>query len=219
MSLIAARARTRQEGLSWDLPPSTLAHLVDTDAATLFRVLTGVLPRPPQDLLERMQQLTVVPQDLPEEMEMGSHGAQRRLRALAVMGWPTRGCLQVCEDQHIPARVFRRVVRLYDAISMIPGPCAVTSAEAAAQGWAGPLDWDEECIDDLTASPASPPRDPHLVDQTAVTRALLGWPVDLTDAEVQELTRRGQHHSLRELNELTGIGRDRLAAHAVGVRA
>lgn len=218
MSLIAARARTRQEALAWDLPPSTLAHLVDTDAATLFRVLTGIVPQPPLELLERMQQLTVEPHDLPEHMEMGSHGAQRRLQALAVMGWPTHGCLQVCKDQHIPARVYRRVARLYELLSMTPGPSAATRAEATAQGWAGPLDWDEESIDDLTASPAEPPKDPTLIDQTAITRALLGWPVDLTDAEVHELTRRGQHHSLRELNELTGIGRDRLAAHAAGVR-
>lgn len=219
MSLIAARARTRRVALSWDLPPTTLAYLVDTDGPTLFRVLTGVEPYPPRELLQRMERLNPVLQDLPDEMEVGSHGSQRRLRALAIMGWPTNGCLQVCGGQHITARVHCRVVRLYDLLAMIPGPSSTVRAEAVAQGWAGPLDWDEESIDDLTASPSLPVKDPALIDQTAVTRALLGWSVDLTDAEVGELTRRGSRHSLRELNQITGIGRERLAAHVVEVGA
>lgn len=96
-------------------------------------------------------------------------GAQRRLRALAAVGWSLPAVAAVAG---VPAstlayvrgvavraqpRVVAAVARAYDSLSMVPPPAGSSSAQArryaARQGWAPPLAWDDAALDDPSAGP------------------------------------------------------------------
>lgn len=91
-------------------------------------------------------------------------GAGRRLRALAALGWPTT---ELAARAGLPERALEsalegdlaidvdlaRVTALYEELSMSPGPCASTQTHARRNGWAPPLSWEEDNIDDPNAKP------------------------------------------------------------------
>ena len=94
-------------------------------------------------------------------------GSRRRLQALAVMGWPTLrianmlGKLDPQTYQYIQSgrnRTVRRrtaeaITELYNQMWDQRGPSKRTSALALRKGWAPPLAWDDEHIDDPRAHP------------------------------------------------------------------
>lgn len=99
-------------------------------------------------------------------LQIDSTGTVRRLRALAAMGWPAHaigGDMGVTEDQVVLWRKGRhrkilassaaRVIDVYDRLSMTPGPSSWTRSYARNRGWAPPLAWDDETIDDPTIAP------------------------------------------------------------------
>ncbi|MEV4287401.1 hypothetical protein AB0K40_17995 [Nonomuraea bangladeshensis] len=97
-------------------------------------------------------------------------GTRRRIQALAAIGWtlteqghrigraPTSMCyLALARGDKVTAAVAARVAALYDELSMTPAPESDTSrrsrARAETRGWAPPLAWDDETIDDPAAVP------------------------------------------------------------------
>jgi len=95
-----------------------------------------------------------------------STGTARRLRALAAIGWgvealgerlgPSKSRVGNCRIQHratIARRSAAAVARVYDELSMVPGPCSKARAHALKQGWPPPLAWDDDRIDDPKARP------------------------------------------------------------------
>lgn len=83
-------------------------------------------------------------------------GCRRRLRALMALGWPRRtlaveagyspggltGVLSGRRTRVTPE--FRdRIVKMYDRLSMTPGPSQRTRAIALRSGWAPPLGWND----------------------------------------------------------------------------
>lgn len=108
-------------------------------------------------------------------------GTRRRLQALARLGWSARAIAgrfgyteQTVSGWMRADRVSRRtaamVVRWYDAMSMTLPVAATrfdrysigsTQGRARAAGWAPPLAWDDDTIDDPAAvpAPASEPTD------------------------------------------------------------
>jgi hypothetical protein len=83
---------------------------------------------------------------------------QRRLRALATLGWsmpalhtkdPTlhprmlQNYLAGARTRGVYQSTADRVGALYDALCMTPGPSATTARRAAAKGWAPPLAYDD----------------------------------------------------------------------------
>jgi hypothetical protein len=92
-------------------------------------------------------------------------GTTRRIRALVAIGytqaqiarelgahesWISR--LVDEYDHQVNAATVRRVSELYDILSMTPGTSDLARAQAKAKGWAPPLAWDEEAIDDPDAT-------------------------------------------------------------------
>ena len=90
-------------------------------------------------------------------------GSMRRIRALHRIGWTLRhiaaaGQLScrvenIGSQQWVTTDTAAGVKRAYDRLSMTPGPSARTAARAAREGWASPLAWDENTIDDPAAQP------------------------------------------------------------------
>ena len=93
-------------------------------------------------------------------------GTSRRLRALCAIGWPQaelarRSGLPTCTISHLVrediARTSRRnavlVHDLYERLSMTPGPSDWQRERAKRAGWAPPLAWDDDLIDDPDAEP------------------------------------------------------------------
>jgi hypothetical protein len=92
-------------------------------------------------------------------------GTVRRIEALHAIGWPGSALgarLGVTEDALrqwrsrtiVNIRTAESVAKLYDALSMTPGPSPITKSRAARYGWAPPLAWDDDNIDDPAATPA-----------------------------------------------------------------
>jgi hypothetical protein len=128
-------------------------------------------------------------------------GAMRRLRALAVLGWPqaelarrlgwTKARVQMLAAGRLrfilPASE-RRVVDLYRTLWMTPGPSQAAATIARAKSWHAPLCWDDDALDD-------PDRGPEPGCCRAAQRALTTKVPDLVDlAELATLVNaRGAH--------------------------
>jgi len=102
----------------------------------------------------------------PTDGMLGAHGPRRRLRALARVGYSLDALHQRSGLPMMTLSVIRsgrvatvradthRVVReLYDALSMTPGASETTRTTAWRAGWASPLAWDDDTIDDPAAEP------------------------------------------------------------------
>jgi hypothetical protein len=136
-------------------------------------------------------------------------GAVRRVQALLVMGWRheditaamltanpavgTRSQMVQHQTGQWIARTTADAVRAaYDQLAMRPGPSAKTRRLAAKYGYAPPLAWDDDTIDDPAAKPLHQLKDEHGtgVDQAAIERALAGQRVRLTRTERWTVVRR-----------------------------
>ena len=93
------------------------------------------------------------------------------------------------DRSRITVKTARTVSAMYDRLSMQPAPESITAARtrlwASRKGFAPPLAWDDETIDDPMAEPAGLlTRDPNELDHVRVRRACAGKFVpDLTRAE------------------------------------
>lgn len=143
-------------------------------------------------------------------------GTRRRLRALAAIGWSfselgrrldrkQQFISHLAEDgcALVTAATTRRVAELYDQLSGTPAPPSQPATRARRnaerEGWAPPLAWEEDTIDDPAAQP-DPGKSKALgADWLLVERALHGEAVELTQidrhAAVQEGRRRGVTHT------------------------
>jgi len=103
---------------------------------------------------------------------IGASGTHRRLQALAAAGWPTR-CLgtelgaartrvpALLREHRVTVRTARRVSALYVRLASVdpatrgarPEEIARAKARAAAARWAPASAWDDDSIDDPTATP------------------------------------------------------------------
>ncbi len=163
------------------------------------------------DTLDRFPARTLIP----------ACGTQRRLQALAVVGWSLSQIgsrLGVSKEAvaawrtraRVTARTARRVRDLYDDLCTEDGGCLRTVRAAAAADWHGPWAWTDERLDDPGASPPAsaplPATSPRAwtadsggaaaIDQVAVERACAGdRPAAMTSAErvesVRVMTARG----------------------------
>lgn len=163
-------------------------------------------------------------------------GTIRRLRALVALGY-TPQCLSRrlrvlasrvqywlhSAPHRLPLTVRDAVIELYDQLSMqLPDDPASprARAEARALGWAPPLAWDDETIDDPAVAPQglrdTEPSKPAAdeVDWAIVLRACHGWtvPRGLTRGEQILAIRRADKHgtSTDHTGRLIGLKGDRV---------
>lgn len=93
-------------------------------------------------------------------------GTRRRIQALWAIGWTSQHIANACGwgtpqavtevvgvRRDVYASTATTIARVYDLMSMTPGPSAKNHREAARKGWAPPLSWDEDTIDDPSAKP------------------------------------------------------------------
>lgn len=101
------------------------------------------------------------------EYEFTAVGARRRLEALAAIGYPPTdlaaelniGVGHFADALDPPPYKYREVAALFDRLQLAPGPSGRARADAVGRGWAAPLAWDEDTIDDPDAEPVGvPPR-------------------------------------------------------------
>lgn len=132
-----------------------------------------------------------------------STGTQRRLRALAAVGWRYADIADEVGASrtrigHLAVGLFPTVHRdtaaaiadVYDRLSMTAGPSDRSRAVAAGRGWPPPLAWDDETIDDPAARPDRGHRELAAFDEVAVARAMHGDRVHLRPIERAEAVRR-----------------------------
>lgn len=113
--------------------------------------------------------LAVPVPDIPHRLAADRHripavGTTRRLQALVAFGYTqsdlcsrlgmsaTNGtCLFSGAQVLVTATTARKVEALFDALQLIPGPSDRARQRAARRGWAPPLAWDEDTIDNPDA--------------------------------------------------------------------
>lgn len=152
--------------------------------------------------------LTLDPADptlLADGAKVISAGTTRRLQALTCLGWST-GRLAVeagLDRQRLDAAINGRAVvmstvravnALYERLWNQPPPAkdqrerisvSRSIRRAADAGWAPPLAWDEESIDDPQAAPLDVGQAGDDVDELAVDLVLDGQPMTLTGRELE----------------------------------
>lgn len=92
-------------------------------------------------------------------------GAQRRIRALAAIGWPFaeisvqlgrkrahEGIATLLRQDWVQRKTAERVDEVYRRLCMTPGPNPTVAKRARLNGWAPPLAWDD--IDDPDETPS-----------------------------------------------------------------
>lgn len=93
-------------------------------------------------------------------------GSQRRLRALAAIGWPVKELAPMLgtsprqidhyrcgRKPRIHRDAANRISELYERLSATPGPSELTRTRAQAAGWAPPHAWEDNTLDDPAAQP------------------------------------------------------------------
>lgn len=97
-------------------------------------------------------------------------GARRRIHALQAIGWSlreldarttvqTRKVAIPGMYERIGIDMHAEIVRLYDELWDTPGPSTRARARALARGYAPPMAWDDDTIDDPTARPLGAARE------------------------------------------------------------
>jgi hypothetical protein len=148
-------------------------------------------------------------------------GTRRRLQALVTLGWSvsalgrrlgktSANMFTTLESEQVLEATRRRVAALYDELWDVPAPTSTrherTSATrakryAAAHGWAPPLAWDDDEIDDPDARPQGLPEATPALSVTEQVVELLEIGYSVTEIP----SRVGR----RSLNAVLGCIRDR----------
>ena len=112
-----------------------------------------------------------------------STGTVRRLQALVAVGYPAASLgerigVSATNTAHtmratqVTVRRARQVAFLYEQLSHLPGESKRARMRARRQGWAPPLAWDEDTIDDPAASPVDTDGGEPVLDEVLLDRLI-----------------------------------------------
>jgi transcriptional regulator with XRE-family HTH domain len=211
---------------------SRIGELAGMDQCAIWRIEHGNPKRgklPPRQIrhttAERILAVSASLDTMAAFALVDATGSRRRLQALVAVGWSQRrlaarlgvspaNMASLMKRPRVLASRARTIRGLYEELWNTPPQCrstqerlAVTRAQefAAARGWAKPMAWDDDTIDDPAVKP-SLEEDRSIVDPVAVERALSGDLVSLTRTEAAEVTRiateRGM--SASQIAKITG---------------
>ena len=157
------RARLRSM-LDAGVPLRTLGRVTGLSATTVSTIVDGSQEHVQRATAARVRHLTLT--SLYASVSSGHVprvGAARRVQALLALGWTHHelGAAGIANSAQIigaPGELitlhrWRQVRDVYDAQSMTRGPSPRTRARAARLGYAPPLAWDEDTLDDPNATP------------------------------------------------------------------
>ena len=145
-----------------------IAELAGVARNNVRDLLTGRRDRSPaQTLLRRnADKIMSVTADPAPGAHVDACGTIRRLRALVAIGHtqtalcsrlgvtPGNGCqLFRGERTWVTAATATKVADLYNQLAMTPGPSGRARRHAHTRGWAPPLAWDDDLIDNPNAQP------------------------------------------------------------------
>ncbi|MGF2209015.1 hypothetical protein [Streptomyces albidoflavus] len=138
-----------------------IADAAGTTRVTIRRIATGEARNISRHIASGVLAIRL---GRPSRGRVDATGTTRRLRALAVLGYPIHAIAEAAAvdistlQGHLAARsvsvqapIAQRIASTYRRLCFTPGPSDRVRRRAAARGWYGPLAWDD--IDD----PASPP--------------------------------------------------------------
>lgn len=109
-----------------------------------------------------------IPTDIVREAAGGrmidATGTQRRIQALVATGYTYRALgehlgirhssvWRILEETQVQAKTARNVLDVYNRLSMTPGGSQRAISRATRRGWAPPLAWDDDTIDNPDATP------------------------------------------------------------------
>ena len=168
-----------RQGMGW----KRVARAAGVAESTTCGLLFGIHPddpthpdhRPPRKKINRdaAAKLLAVRAQLADHAVVDATGTTRRLQALVTLGWTvtalgrrlgktSANMFTTIDSPRVLEATRRRVAALYDELWNCP-PVAITRHErtsatrakryAAAHGWAPPLAWDDDTIDDPSATP------------------------------------------------------------------
>jgi hypothetical protein len=162
---------------------------------------------------ETEQKILSLPVQPPRAQHYGvpSLGTARRIQALYAAGHPLTLIAQRCSlaapflsevangrKPTLSSETVATIRQVYDDLSMKTGPSLCLRTRARNKGWAGPLHWDEEAIDDPAGFP----------DWTGHCGTAGGWLLHTVDSE-EPCPACAPHGT-----ELTGHGVSRVLANA-----
>lgn len=194
-----------------------IAASARTAQSTVSQLISGQRKSVRSDTADRLMRVRV--SDRTETCMVPALGATRRVRALYAMAhgpsslaaatWLHRDTitgLAAGRWQRVTAARFDAVRHAYDELSMVPGVAREAKEWAQENGWAPPLAWDDDTIDDPTAVPVldAPEPLPTAAGENAVARWLMG--------ESVVLDRMGRREAIAYLMEWTEESSAEIAA-------
>lgn len=225
---------------------SDIERVSGVSKPTLCRVKTGVTKRVTEETADAI--LGTLPtmrhRAAPPRM-VSSVGVARRIRALVAVGWTVREVARRVEktpsmlwwytrQERVTAATHAAVSAVYDELWATTPPLETNDQRrvykrsrsyAANQGWAGPLAWDDDTIDDPDAVPdvkGGVDETPY-VDDVKVARALTGERHKLNHAERRAAITIGhaRHWSDPMISERLNIATDTVLRirHELGLEA
>lgn len=229
----AGETRTRLRDLTQaGVPPAAVAAATGLSDTAVGHILDGRHRQVQHGTAERVAAVTLTQVYDRAAGHVPNVGAVRRVEALMALGWRKSDLLAegvppaqlvTRPRDRISASAWRRVRAVYDRLSMTPGPSPTARARASARGYAPPLAWDDDTIDDPRARPdlgdhTTHPCDPVDVDLVAVDRVVTAGASAGTDGGCDTRIRLTPDEVLAVTWTLTGRGAsDREVATALGV--
>jgi transcriptional regulator with XRE-family HTH domain len=151
----------RLRALGW-----TIEQIADAAGVSNWvpaQVARGTARRLWKDRAEAVLSVPAEPRD--SHRGVDSTGTRRRVQALAWMGWP---CAEIARRagttpsslrtliqprRRVSYALAGRVADVYEELSMQAGPSLIAARKARSLGFAPPLAWDDDTIDDPAAAP------------------------------------------------------------------
>lgn len=193
---VRAHVRSLQDGgMGW----RTIAARAGVNGSVVKKLLWGHAARgqsPAKRVRpETAQRLLAVRLELANHAKVPSIGTQRRLQALVALGWsqsklaaelgltPANFGTTIHHSGQVYESTARAVRELYERLWHTPPPeeshrdkisASRARSTAAGNGWAVPMAWDDDTIDDPHAQPVTGDAKDDEVDPVAVERACAG---------------------------------------------
>lgn len=211
-------------GIGW----KRVALLADVQPSTMSKLLYGSTRRGPSDRIRPTTAAAILAVEidtapLADGALMVAAGTQRRMRAMAALGWglseqgrqigrAVSNYHKILDFDEVRVGTARAVADLYRQLSTVAAPAGYSATRARSWAHANhcfpPIAWDDDTINDPAARPCMLPAvidsDPD-VDDLRIQQFVAGFDITLTWREKTEVAHRMAERSAAEIGSLLGI--------------